>query len=198
MVYIAPIVDGVLDDPVWENCEEGILRWNSTDNVPWEENSDFRGRFKAVWRGEQIYLSMVFTDDRLEIASRDLSRRDSIEIYIDENRNAHRRATNRYTIPFGENQPLDNLDRVYAMWSDDGTAFEASLSLDAPHVLGDAVGFDICYRDMDGDIQKEISWTDGDLDKPEKTILGDLTFGGLEEYVVRKTSTTWGKIKSLY
>lgn len=198
MVDIAPIVDGVLDDPAWDEAEEGLLGWNATDNSPWRENEDFTGKFKAVWKGGSLYIALIFKDDRVEVASDDLSKRDNVEIYIDMDRYARKSHVNRYTVAFGENKPFDNIDRLYSVWSNDGTAFEASFTLDRPPILGMVVGFDICYNDVDGDYRKQIRWTDDQLNYSQKPMLGDLTFEGISNRASKKMSTTWGRIKSLY
>jgi len=198
MVDIAPVVDGVLDDPAWKEAEEGELDWNATESKPWRENGDFRGKFKVVWKGGTLYIALTFEDDRVEIASVDLSKRDSVEIYIDMDRYARKSHVNRYTVPFGENKPFDNIDRLYSVWSNDGTAFEASFTLDRPPTLGAVIGFDICYNDVDGDNRKQIRWTDDRLNYSQKPMLGDLVFEGMGSRINKKMSTTWGRIKSLY
>jgi len=198
MVSIAPVIDGVLDDPAWKEAEEGVLGWNATEGEEWKGNEDFEGRFKVVWKGGTLYVALRFRDDRLEMASIDFSKRDSVEIYVDMNRYAPRSHSNRYTIPFGESKPCDNVDRVYSAWSKDGTVFEASFTLDRPPALGMVIGFDICYDDVDGDYKKQIRWTDESLNNRRKPLLGDLILEGMEDRPARKAATTWGRIKSLY
>ena len=46
---VAPIVDGYLDDPVWERADLGKLEQNLMSGERWHESPDFTGTFGAVW-----------------------------------------------------------------------------------------------------------------------------------------------------
>ena len=48
LVPVAPIVDGYLDDPVWEDADPGKLTQEVMTGDPWPESDDFTGTFAAV------------------------------------------------------------------------------------------------------------------------------------------------------
>ena len=65
-VKVAPIVDGYLDDPIWEDTLTGKLEQEITSGYKWTESDDFSGSFKAVWRGEFLYIAIKLQDDHIE------------------------------------------------------------------------------------------------------------------------------------
>ena len=83
---VAPLVDGVADESIWEQA-----RWQQlTENWlgPEYTSGDFQGRFKVVWTEDRIYLLGEFVDDVLIDSHRDPLVQywddDCLEIFLDE------------------------------------------------------------------------------------------------------------------
>jgi Carbohydrate family 9 binding domain-like len=92
----APIIDGVIDS-IW-----GTAEW-APINVFWlgsqvPSAQDFTGRYKALWDQGNLYLLVDITDDVLFDATANPLERywddDSVEVFIDENRNGGNHQTN--------------------------------------------------------------------------------------------------------
>ncbi len=96
----APVVDGVIDD-VWEAAP-----WMAMD-VVWGANfggerlvapsstQDYRGRYKALWTPEHLYLLVDITDDVLYIPrAGQTSQGDTVEIFLDEDQSGGDHAFN--------------------------------------------------------------------------------------------------------
>jgi hypothetical protein len=83
---IAPIIDGVADEPVWESAPWQDLseRWLGPEYSP----RDFQGRYKVVWSPERIYILAEIVDDILIDSHRDPLVQywddDCLEIFVDE------------------------------------------------------------------------------------------------------------------
>lgn len=82
---IAPVVDGIADDPAWEEAT-----WYPIDQL-WLgdkfDNQDFEGRFKLTWTPEGLYLLAEIKDDvLLDRYSNPLEQfwnEDCLELFID-------------------------------------------------------------------------------------------------------------------
>jgi hypothetical protein len=83
----APQVDGLGDDPSWQQAP-----WRAIDQVLLGEAprdaSDFSGRYKAVWREDALYVLAEIHDDHLVDATPDPLQKywedDALEIFVDE------------------------------------------------------------------------------------------------------------------
>jgi hypothetical protein len=82
----APRIDGVADDPAWQQAE-----WRAIDAVllgdPPRDAADFSGRYKAVWRADALYLLAEIHDDHLVDTTPDPLQKywddDALEIFVD-------------------------------------------------------------------------------------------------------------------
>ncbi len=83
---VAPTVDGVADETIWELAEWQELkhRWLG----PEYSAEDFQGRYKVVWTEDRIYILAEIVDDILIDSHRDPLVQywddDCLEIFIDE------------------------------------------------------------------------------------------------------------------
>ena len=83
---VAPTIDGVADEPVWDQArwQELKFRWLG----PEYSAEDFEGRYKVVWTEDRIYLMAEFVDDILIDSHRDPLVQywddDCLEIFLDE------------------------------------------------------------------------------------------------------------------
>lgn len=84
---VAPIIDGNATESCWN-----LATWSPIDQL-WlgqtVSSSDFKGRYKAVWTTEKLYLLVEITDDVLsDYYSDPLSHwwdDDCVEVFLDEN-----------------------------------------------------------------------------------------------------------------
>jgi hypothetical protein len=87
---VAPIIDGIGDEPCWETVEWFPIDVEWFNNAPPITPDVFSGRFKAVWTLERLYLLVEIVDDTLVQHNSDpLSlywEDDCLEIFIDEDR----------------------------------------------------------------------------------------------------------------
>ena len=77
-------IDGVCKEPFWQKAQ-----WYAIDELYLgEAKESFSGRFKAAWRGNQIYLLVEVTDDNLTNSLADgfenYWQGDYVEVFIDE------------------------------------------------------------------------------------------------------------------
>ena len=70
---VAPIVDGYLDDPVWEKAIPGELTQDLITGERLPESSDFTGSFAAVWRSGFLYVAVKLIDDQIETRQREIA-----------------------------------------------------------------------------------------------------------------------------
>ncbi|MEM1412441.1 MAG: sugar-binding protein, partial [Pseudomonadota bacterium] len=83
---LAPVIDGVADDPAW-----GLAEWREMDQL-WLGSAptpeDFSGRYKLVWTPEGLWLLAEITDDILMDSHPNPLERywedDALEIFLDE------------------------------------------------------------------------------------------------------------------
>ena len=83
---VAPTIDGVADEAVWERArwQELKYRWLG----PEYSSDDFQGRYKVAWTEEKIFILAEITDDILIDSHRDPLVQywddDCLEIFLDE------------------------------------------------------------------------------------------------------------------
>lgn len=86
----APVIDGIAD-AVWEAATWAPIDvfWLGTQPNPTAQ--DYSGRYKALWDQDYLYLLFDITDDRIFDGTRNALDRywedDTVELFIDENRN---------------------------------------------------------------------------------------------------------------
>lgn len=86
----APVIDGTLD-AVWEAAAWAPIDvfWLGTQPNPTAQ--DYSGRYKALWDENYLYLMFDITDDRIFDGTRNALDRywedDTVELFIDENKN---------------------------------------------------------------------------------------------------------------
>lgn len=98
---VAPVIDGSVD-AVWEQASWAPINvfWLGTQSNP--SAADYTGQYKALWDENYLYLLFDITDDRIYDRTRDpLSNYwedDTVEIFIDENKNGgqHQYNTNAW------------------------------------------------------------------------------------------------------
>lgn len=111
-------VDGVADEPAWEQAEWRELkdRWLGPEYA----GEDFQGRFKVVWTADRIYLLGEFVDDVLIDSHRDPLVQywddDCLEVFIDEDYSGgdHQYNHNAFAYHFSlDNRAIDiGTDRI--------------------------------------------------------------------------------------
>lgn len=86
----APVIDGSAD-AVWDRASWAPIDvfWLGTQPNP--STQDYSGRYKALWDEDYLYLLFDITDDRIYDGVRDALDRywedDTVELFIDENKN---------------------------------------------------------------------------------------------------------------
>ena len=197
-VPVAPIVDGYLDDPVWERANLGKLEQDLISGKRWHESPDFTGTFGAVWRNGFLYVAIKLVDDQLETRQTKLLREDHLIVYVDPHHSGRMEDLYRFDISIEKEMgPLKSpLTRV--AWGNDGQTCELSFRLDNLARKGNSIGFFIAYNDVDsGHLQHKLAWapegyTEENLDLP------DLAFTARIEPTRQQKLIQWGHIKSLY
>jgi hypothetical protein len=174
-----PIVDGVADDPAWENAKWRELnhRWLG----PELSDSDFRGRYKVTWSEKKLYVLVEFVDDVLIDTHRDPLVQywddDCLEIFIDEDHSGGNHQYNHNAFAYHlslDNQAIDiGTDKqarsyshhVESRWQQQGSSIVWEVGIDIytdayrddasdnmPQTLsaGKVMGFMLAYCDNDG------------------------------------------------
>lgn len=86
----APVIDGAVDS-VWAQASWAPINvfWLGTQSNP--SAADYTGQYKALWDQNYLYLLFDITDDRIYDRTRDALSNywedDTVEIFIDENKN---------------------------------------------------------------------------------------------------------------
>ena len=114
------MVDGFLDDPAWDDAISAALDHDMKQDRRWEESSDFKGTFAAVWRNTSLYVAVELTDDQIETANEKLAMQDRLEIYLDIEHSGKQSDLYRYTIPVGRDITLADSQRLQANWANAG------------------------------------------------------------------------------
>lgn len=198
LAEVAPVVDGFLDDPVWEEVESSKLDQEVKAGIPWQESDDFKGTFAAVWRNESLYLAVQLTDDQVDTYHEKLSRQDHLEIYLDIDHTGHKSDLYRYMIPVGEDASPSSSQLMLVVWSNDGQSCELSFSLGHTPRKEEVIGFGIYYNDVDqGHLQHKFGWEPVGQTESED-FLADLVFTARLKPNNNQKAIQWGGIKSLY
>ncbi|RKU24459.1 hypothetical protein C6499_16720 [Candidatus Poribacteria bacterium] len=198
LVPVAPIVDGYLDDPVWEKAIPGKLDQDLVTGEHLPESSDFSGSFAAVWRSGFLYVAVKLIDDQIETRQKKLLRQDHLIIYLDPHHSGHKNDLYRFEIPIRNGIGVLKSPLTRVEWGNDGQTCELSFRLDNIARKGNAVGFAIAYNDVDnGQLQHKITWApEGYTEEYED--IPDLVFTARIEPNKQQKLIQWGRIKSLY
>lgn len=198
LVPVAPIVDGYLDDPVWEKAIPGKLDKDLVTGEHLPESSDFSGSFAAVWRSGFLYLAVKLIDDQIETRQKKLLRQDHLIIYLDPHHSGEKNDLYRFEIPIRNGTGVLKSPLTRVEWGNDGQTCELSFRLDNIARKGNAVGFAIAYNDVDnGQLQHKITWApEGYTEEYED--IPDLVFTARIEPNKQQKLIQWGRIKSLY
>ena len=181
---VAPVVDGVADEPAWQQAEwlELKYRWLG----PEYSAEDFEGRFKVVWTEERLYLLAEITDDILIDTHRDPLVQywddDCLEIFLDEdfsggnhqfnhNAFAYHMSLDNQAIDIGTDKQARNYSHhVESRWQQRGDKIVWELAIDiytdeyeddsdanTPVTLfaGKVMGLMVAYCDNDGSELRE-------------------------------------------
>ncbi len=198
LVSVAPIVDGYLDDPVWEQVTPGKLDKDLVTGEYLPESSDFIGSFAAVWRNGFLYIAIKVMDDRFETRKIKLLREDHIILHIDPHHSGRKDALYRFEIPIQKEMDALKYPLTRVAWGNDGTTCELSFRLDSISRKGNSIGFDIAYYDVDGgNLQNKIGWGPEGYTE-ENDFLPDLIFTARLEPNKQQKLVQWGHIKRLY
>ena len=195
---VAPIVDGYLDDPVWEDAFLGKLDQEIRTGYPWPDSTDFSGSFKAVWRSGFLYVAIKIQDDQFKKHQSKLFLEDQLILHIDEDHNKRKADLYRYEIPIGAESGVLKSPLISVAWGNDGRTCELSFRLGDLARKDNIVGFNIAYEDVDdGQLQNIIAWApDGYTEKFE--MVPDLVFTAKISPTAQQKLIRWGQIKSLY
>lgn len=198
LVAVAPIVDGYLDDPVWEKVIPGKLNQDLINGKHLPESPDFSGSFAAVWRNGFLYVAIKITDDQLETRQAKLLREDHIILYIDPHHSGRMEDLYRYEIPIHKEMDTLKYPLTRVAWGNDGQTCELSFRLDNLARKGNSIGFWIAYHDVDsGHLQNKIGWAPEGYTE-DNDYLPDLIFTAKIEPSRQQKLIQWGHIKGLY
>lgn len=199
-VEVAPIVDGILDDPAWKDVESARLKWETLENFSWEEQDDFDAKFYAVWRDCNLYLAIKFKDDMIELNVSKSREPDRFDVYFDVENNGYKSKDYLYTIPVNENQSEQNPSNPSIVWDLHRGVCELSFNLGEIPRKGTIIGFGIFYNDVDsGVLENQIGWMpDGEVFLGNEDWLGKLIFDLAVRPSNNKIVTQWGRIKTLF
>lgn len=179
----APVIDGTLD-AVWEAAAWAPIDvfWLGTQPNPTAQ--DYSGRYKALWDEDYLYLMFDITDDRIFDGTRNALDRywedDTVELFIDENKNGGQHGYNTSAWAYhlstygdvvdsttsGAKLLNDHIDmRLVSMgdkhrwemrvriYGEDYADWKTNVPLKL--AVGKLMGFSACYIDNDGSAQRE-------------------------------------------
>ena len=190
----APIIDGVLDDPAWEDVPAEPLEWVVDAAITWNDPNDFEGSFKAVWREGTLYVALMMQDDGLVINPDEPTRSDRMEFYIT---TEYGDSGHRYTVPLLETSSLEDANIPFAAWSSDARVCEFSIETEVMYRENPELLINFYYVDVDpGDPDVRIGWVphSGYSTEPQYGTLRFRRRLGPDAHLV----TTWGNVKTLY
>jgi hypothetical protein len=181
---IAPKVDGVANESVWE-----LAKWQKLDQRwlgPEFSKDDFQGRYKVVWTKSKLYLMAEIVDDILIDSHRDPLTQywddDCLEIFLDENFSggnhqynhnafAYHMSLDNQAIDIGTNKKAQNYSHhVESNWKQQGNTVIWELSIDiytddyidsstenktVELFAGKVMGLMVAYCDNDGSELRE-------------------------------------------
>ncbi len=196
LVEVAPVVDGFLDDPAWDDAISAALDHDVEEDRRWNESSDFKGTFAAVWRNASLYIGIELTDDQIEVTHEKVARQDRLEVYIDVGHSGQQSDLHRYTLPVG--QDIVMAHQLSANWGNGGQSVELSFDLGRIPKKEDTISFGIYYYDVDGDrLNHQFRWGPTGQTEPNDA-LADLVFIANIKLSENQKAIQWGRIKQLY
>lgn len=188
----APIVDGSLDDPSWEEIESEPLQRDFENGALREGDADFEATFKAVWRDGSLYVAVEIRDDqRISNPSEPtLSDRFVLEIPQSDGQ------AKRFLAPLYQIEAVDNPKTFFGEWSSDGRALEFSLETNAMFSADALLRLNMYYIDVDADEpDRTVGWAN-------PLASGDPQYGAIHfqrgSASANTLETTWGGVKTLY
>jgi hypothetical protein len=193
-VQTAPIVDGVLDDPAWQELEPQRFDWEVDSALTWAQSAEFDGSFRAVWRDGTVYIALRLDDDELMSIPSAPTESDRVELYI-ESRPAL--GVQLLTVPVFEVSSLEDDDSPFVAWSADGSVCEMSLESESMYADRRELGINLIFVDVDPEQpSRRIGWVPQGPNalKPQ---LGTFRFAD-NLSVDAKLVTSWGNLKTLY
>lgn len=198
LVSVAPIVDGYLDDPVWDEALPAKLNQDIMNGRQWQESDDFTGSFKAVWRSGFLYIAIRLRDDQIEKQQSKLFRQDHLVLHVDPQHYHGKDEFNRYEIPIGLESGALKGPLSAVAWGNDGQTCELSFRLGGLASKDTIIGFCIAYNDVDnGQLENKIAWAPVGYTEHEFR-LPDLVFTASINPNAQQKLIRWGQIKSLY
>lgn len=198
LTSVAPIVDGYLDDPIWERVIPAKLEQDLATGRHWSDASDFTGTFAAVWRNGYLYVAIELVDDHLENQQTKLLREDHLIVYVDPHHSGRMDDLYRFEIPIEKELGTLKSPLTRVAWGNDGRTCELSFRVDDIATKGNSIGFLIIYNDVDsGNLQNRIAWVPEGYTE-ENDYLPDLVFTAKIEPTRQQKLIQWGHIKSLY
>ena len=198
LAEIAPVVDGFLDDPAWDDAIPAFLDHDVKEDRPWRDSSDFKGTFAAVWRNTSLYIAVELTDDQIETAHEKIALQDRLEIYLDIGHSGQQSELYRYTLPVGQDIMVGGNQGLLVSWGNGGQSVELSFDLMQTPEKEDAISFGIYYYDVDNDRPNHtLRWGPTGQSEPEDA-LADLVFTANIKLNANQKAIQWGRIKQLY
>jgi len=179
----APVIDGVVDS-VWDRASWSPINvfWLGTQSNP--SAQDYSGRYKALWDENYLYILYDITDDRIYDGVRDALDRywedDTVELFIDENKNGGQHGYNTsawayHISTYGDvvdsttggatllNDHIDSRlvsngtqhywEMRIRIYGEDYADWKSNTPLTLS--AGKLMGFSACYIDNDGSSQRE-------------------------------------------
>jgi hypothetical protein len=179
----APVIDGVVDS-VWDRASWSSINvfWLGTQSNP--SAQDYSGRYKALWDENYLYVLYDITDDRIYDGVRDALDRywedDTVELFIDENKNGGQHGYNTsawayHISTYGDvvdsttggatllNDHIDSRlvsngtqhywEMRIRIYGEDYADWKSNTPLQL--YAGKLMGFSACYIDNDGSSQRE-------------------------------------------
>ncbi len=188
----APIVDGSLDDPSWEEVESEPLQRDFENGSLREGDADFEAEFKAVWRDGSLYVAVKIRDDQRISNQSEPMQSDRFILEMPQSDGQRK----RFLAPLFQMQAVDNPATFFGEWSVDGSALEFSLETNAMFSADALMRLNMYYIDVDaGEPDRTIGWAN-------PLASGDPQFGTIlfqrGPISANTLTTTWGGVKTLY
>lgn len=176
----APVIDGEIDD-AWTHADwmEMSVAWTGFENLTRpSSDADFKGKYKAVWTEDHLYLLLDITDDVIHTNGA-YYQIDTVEVFIDEDQSGGSHAQNHSAFAYHVNYSTKVTDlggeidgHVTAQVKTEGTRhiWEMKIEIYADHngynrteqaaarvalQAGKIMGFTPSYIDNDGNGRRE-------------------------------------------
>ena len=165
-VKSAPVikVDGIYED-LWDEIESVPIQ-----NIGWG-TSGASGSFKTYWEAGELYVLVDVTDTTNDTASKLFSRKDCVEVFINENGtkpaeygegDSHYKISRSGQIEYGNGGIEDGIDYA-VIEKTDGYMVEIGVKFRTiTPSFGQAIGFDVRINDSQGDEYRDfmLQWSD--------------------------------------